>query len=354
MGSSRIALVTGLTGMDAEALTDILLSKGYTVIGTYRKTAALNLDALRARHGNNPRLHLEHCDITDGQSVKALLVGAVERYGALDEVYLLAAQSHVGHSFTSAESTVLADGMSVFHFLDNLRVLAPRSRTYFAATSELLGGDPANCPFDETSPYECRSPYAVGKNLGTLWVKYFRQTYGLFATYALLFNHSNTTRNLSFYIRRVTNAAARIALGKQTGLALGPLGFYRDEHWSDFGCEAMWQMLQLDRPETFVICRGECFHGEQFLDEAFNHFNLDWRKHVTFDAARVRPNDVVKLLGNPAKAKARLGWQPDRMPFKDHMRLMCEHDYALERGESPKRPDVFSLYPVAQPLAAAA
>lgn len=342
---TKLALVTGISGMDGEALTDILLSKGYTVIGTYRKTAALNLDAIRAGHKNDPNLHLEHCDITDGQSIKALLTTVLERHGRLDEVYLLAAQSHVGLSFTSAESTVLTDGMSVFHFLENLRTLAPKVRVYFAATSELLGGDPANCPFDETSPYECRSPYAIGKELGTRWIRYYQQTYDMFATYALLFNHSNTSRNLSFYIRRVTNGAARIALGKQSSLSLGSCGFYRDEHWSDFGCEMMWKMLQLDAPDTFVICRGECFHGEQFLDAAFGYFNLNWRKHVTLDPARLRPNEVVKLVGNPTKAVEKLGWQPRRMSFRDHVSLMCAHDWKTEHGEQPSRPDVFKLYP---------
>ncbi len=340
----KTAIITGITGMDCEALADILLTKGYTVVGTYRKTASLNLDSILLLHGNHPNLHLEHCDIADGQSVKILLDNVLGRFGHIDELYLLAAQSHVGISFSSPETTVVTDGMSVFHFLDNLRQCSPKTRTYFSATSELLGGDPANCPFDETSPYECRSPYAIGKELGTRWIKYYQQM-GMFATYGILFNHSNTSRNLSFYIRRVTNAAARIALGKQDELKLGSLGFYRDEHWSDFGCEMMWKMLQLDRPETFVICRGECFHGEQFLDEAFGHFNLSWRQYVKFDETRLRPNEVVKLVGNPSKAVEKLGWKPDRMSFKDHMRLMCDHDYLIERGEKPSRPDVFKLFP---------
>lgn len=340
--SSKIAVVTGVTGMDAEALTDILLSRGYTVIGTYRKTATLNLDTIEDSHCARGRLHLKHCDIADGQSVKTLLTSTLEEFGRIDELYLLAAQSHVGLSFTSAESTVLTNGMSVFHFLETLRTLSPKTRTYFAATSELLGGDPARCPFDESSEYECRSPYAIGKELGTRWVKYYQQM-GLFATYGVLFNHSNTSRSLSFYIRRVTNSAARIALGKQDSLPLGNLDFYRDEHWSDFGCEMMWKMLQLDTPETFVICRGEAFHGEQFLDEAFGHFNLRWQDYVKLDKERLRPNEVVKLLGDPSKAVSKLGWQPDRLSFKDHMSLMCQHDYALEKGEKPKRPNMFAM-----------
>lgn len=343
---TKTALITGLTGMDGEALASILLRKGYTVIGTYRKTATLNLDTIRAAHGNHPNLHLTHCDITDGGSVKTCILHTLERHGALDEVYLLAAQSHVGLSFTSAESTVLTDGMSVYHFLEALRQLSPKTRTYFAATSELLGGDPSRCPFDEESAYECRSPYAIGKELGTRWVRYYRQSFGLFATYALLFNHSNTSRHRSFFIRTVTNGAARIALGKQTELPLGNLDFYRDEHWADFGCEMMWKMLQLDTPETFLVCRGECFHGEQFLDEAFGYFNLNWRDYVKLDPTRLRPNEVVKLVGDPSKARERLGWRPERLPFKDHISMMCAHDYALEKtGESLPRPDVFVLYP---------
>lgn len=341
---TKIALITGITGMDSEALADILLAKGYTVIGTYRKTAALNLDSILLLHGNHPRLSLEHCDIADNQSVRTLLLKTLERFGRLDELYLLAAQSHVGLSFTTEETTVATNGISVLHFLKGLKELSSTTRTYFAATSELLGGDPTATPFDENSPYICRSPYSIGKELGTRWVHFYQQM-GLFATYGILFNHSNTSRNLSFYIRRVTNSAARIALGKQQELELGNLAFYRDEHWSDFGCEMMWKMLQLDAPETFVICRGECFHGEQFLDEAFGHFNLKWRQYVKLDKSRLRANEVVKLVGNPAKAQEKLGWRPDRMSFKDHIALMCDHDYRLEKGEPSKRANVFELFP---------
>jgi GDPmannose 4,6-dehydratase len=341
---NKVAIVTGITGMDGEALTDILLDKGYVVVGTYRKTANLNLDQIRLSHNNHRDLCLEHCDIADEQSVRALLLVVLERFGRLDELYLLAAQSHVGLSFTSARSTVLTDGMSVFDFLENIKELSPKTRTYFAATSELLGGDPKDCPFNEESLYSCRSPYSIGKELGTRWIKYYQQL-GLFATYALLFNHSNTSRHPSFFIRRVTSSAARIALGKQDELTLGSLDFYRDEHWADFGCEMMWKILQLDKPEIFLVCRGQCFHGEQFLDEAFGYFNLDWHRYVKLDPTRLRPNEVVKLLGKPDRAIDCLGWKPERMRFKDHIALMCDHDYRLEKGENPLRPDVFSLFP---------
>jgi GDPmannose 4,6-dehydratase len=256
---------------------------------------------------------------------------------------LLAAQSHVGNSFISSESTVITNGMSVYHFLENIRLLTPKTKLYFAATSELFGGNPDKCPFNELSEYECRSPYSIGKELGTRWIKYFKQTYGLFATYGLLFNHSNCNRGKNFFIRRVTNSAARIALGKQKDLALGNLNFWRDEHWGDFGTEMMWKMLQLNDPEVFVICKGECYHGEQFLDKAFGYFNLNWRKYVTFDKDRLRPNEVIKLTGDSSKAVEKLGWNPKRMSFEKHIELMCKYDYSIESTGIAERPNVFDL-----------
>jgi len=343
--NKKIALVIGISGMDGESISHLLLSKNYKVIGTYRKNTQLNLEDLVSSYPPNSDINLEYCDISDFNSVKILFENVLNKHSKIDEVYLLAAQSHVGNSFSSAETTVITNGMSVFSFLENIRNLTPKTRLYFAATSELLGGDPSRCPFNEKSEYECRSPYSIGKELGTRWIKYFNQTYGIYACYGILFNHSNCSRGKSFYIRRVTNSAARIALGKQKELYLGNLNFYRDEHWSDFGTEAMWKMLQLENPETLVVCRGKCFHGEEFLDEAFGYFNLDWKKYVKIEKSIFRPNEVVKLVGDPTKAIQKIGWRPDRMSFKNHISLMCENDVKLEQGLTPKRPDVFNLFP---------
>jgi GDPmannose 4,6-dehydratase len=342
--SKKVAIVVGITGMDGESAAHFLLSKDYTVIGTYRKNTLIDTNKIINEY-NNPNLSLEYCDITDFNSVQNLIKNVIINHSKIDEIYLLAAQSHVGNSFESPQMSVLTNGMSVFNFLENLRLLSPKTKTYFAATSELLGGDPTKTPFDEDSEYECRSPYSIGKELGTRWVKYYNQTYGMFSTYGILFNHSNNSRGESFFIKRVTKAAARISLGKQNELTLGNINFYRDEHWSDFGVEMMWEMLQLEKPETFLICRGECHHGEQFLEESFGYFNLDWKKYVKVDSSRFRPNEVVKLVGNPRKAINELGWRPNRMSFKDHINLMCKYDYELESGLLPVRPNVFELYP---------
>lgn len=342
--TNKVAIVVGISGMDAEAAAHFLLKKDYTVIGTYRKNTQLNLENLINGYPKNSDLHLEFCDINDFNSIRNLFEETLKKHNKIDEVYLLAAQSHVGNSFFSSESSVITNGMSAYNFLENIRLQTPKTKLYFAATSELLGGDPNKCPFDENSEYECRSPYSIGKELGTRWIKYYYQTYGIFGTYGILFNHSNTSRGKQFYIKRVTNSAARISLGKENELKLGNLGFWRDEHWSDFGVEMMWKMLQLDKPDTFLICRGECFHGEQFLDEAFGYFNLDWKKYVKFDESRLRANEVIKLVGTPKKAIEKLEWNPNRMSFKDHISLMCKHDFELESGQNPVRPDVFKLY----------
>lgn len=339
----KTALVVGITGMDGESAAHFLLAKGYNVIGTYRKNTQLDINVLTAQYGG--RLDIDYCEITDINSVRALVERALIKYGRVDEVYLLAAQSHVGNSFAEPAASALCNGMSVFNFLETLRHLSIKTRFYFAATSELLGGDPSKCPFDESSEYECRSPYSIGKELGTRWVKYFRQTYDMFACYGILFNHSGTSRGRSFYVRKCTSAAARIALGKDKELSLGNLNFARDEHWTDFGVEMMWKMLQRDTPETYLICRGHANTGVEFLEAAFGHFNLKWQDHVKISQDLFRANEVVKLVGNPQKAVDQLGWRPNRMSFEDHIRLMCQYDYELEGGKGPARPDVFKLFP---------
>lgn len=339
----KIAIVVGITGMDGESAAHFLLSKGYKIIGTYRKNSHIDLVDLAAKYLN--KINFEYCEISDFNSVRLLIEKCLKKYGQIDEIYLIAAQSHVGFSFEEPEKTVITNGMSAYNFLENLRNLSSKTRLYFCATSELLGGDASKCPFNEESEYECRSPYSIGKELGTRWIKYYVQTYGMFATYGVLFNHSNCSREKSFYIRKVTNTAARIALGLEKELKLGNLNFWRDEHWSDFGVEMMWKMLQLNEPKTYLICNGSGHHGEEFLNEAFNYFNLDWKKYIKIDNSLFRPNEVVKLVGNPSKAIKELDWRPNRISLKEHISLMCDYDYRLEKGEKVERPNVFKLFP---------
>lgn len=342
---NKIAIVIGVSGMDGETATRFLLNKNYKVISTYRRNTQILENELYTKFNYHNNLKLQFCDINDRYSVDSLFKNTLKDYGKIDEIYLLAAQSHVGKSFQSPEQTVLTNGMSAYYFLENIRILTPTTKIYFAATSELLGGDPKRCPFDENSVFECRSPYSIGKELAVRWIEYYKQTYNIFGSYGILFNHSSCLRNKDFFIRKVTNTAARIAIGKEQNISLGNINFYRDEHWSDFGVEAMWKILQLDNPDKFIICRGECFHGEQFLDTTFNYFNLDWKKYVKLDKDLLRPNEVIKLVGNPQKAIDKLHWKPNRMPFKDHIELMCKYDYELESDKKPILPNVFELYP---------
>lgn len=337
---SKKAIVFGINGMDARTLTRILLKKNYNVVGTYRRNTLNINDEICPLYGFDNNLSFEFCNIADFDSVRSI----IEKNKDVNEIYLLAAQSHVGASFNTAESTCITNGMSAFNVLENVSKHCPSAKIYFAATSELLGGANPMEPYTENSPFDCRSPYSIGKELGTRWVKYYRQM-GIFACYGILFNHSNVLRSKDFFIRRVTNAAARIKLGKQDSLKLGNLDFYRDEHWSDFGCEMMIAMLQNEKPKDYIIANGVTYSGKEFLENAFGYFDLDWQKYVEVDESRFRPNEVVKLIGNSEKAQKELGWIPNRMSFSEHIGLMCDWDYKLESGETPKWPEVFEMYP---------
>lgn len=324
------ALVLGITGMDGKTITHLLLSKGYKVVGTYRRVTVNLKEEIHSLYDFNENLSFEFCDINDFLSTKTLL----EKHPDVDEIYLLAAQSHVGHSFTTPNISGM-NGMSVYNVLENVRLICPKAKTYFAGTSELFGGkNPPKKGYDESCEYDCRSPYSIGKEMGTRWIKYYRQL-GLFACYGVLFNHSNEYRGLDFFVRRVTNAAAKISLGKLDKLKLGNINFCRDEHWADFGCEMMWRMLQNNEPKDYVISTGTTYYGEEYLNKSFGYFNLDWKKYVIIDESRFRPNEVDKLIGNSSLAQAELNWNPNRISFTEHIERMCKWDLLLEGGKKP-------------------
>lgn len=334
--------------MDARSTAHILLEKGNKVVFTYRRNTSFDIDShkkLFEKELSSGKGEIDYvqCDITDKWSIKTALEDVTIRYGKIDQCYLLAAQSNVGYSFEAPELTLMATGVSIFYFLDWIYNNSKDTRIFVAMTSELFGGRHKE-PCNEDSVFECRSPYSIAKEMGRRWVNYYRQM-GLFCCYAISFNHSNQYRGLDFFIRRITNAAAKIALGKLNKISLGNLDFYRDETWADFMCEKYIQMLSLDTPEDFVFATGRTNHGEEFLEHAFGYFNLDWKNCVTIDPNRFRPNEVNKLIGDPSKAKKILNWNPDRINFRQHMEMMCKWDYELESGMTPIRPDVLKMFP---------
>ena len=348
---NNIALITGSNGMDAKTLTHLLLSKDYKVILTYRRNTFFDESKIKEIFKPDllkypkSELYLEVCDISCHNSVIECIKSVLKNHSRIDELYLLAANSHVGESFKNKELAINTNGQSVYYFLESLKNLSPKTRTYFAATSELVGGI-NDGKFNEDCLWNPRSPYAIGKALGARWINFYRDSLdsGMFCCYGILFNHSNTYRSKDFVIRKITNAAARIALGKQEDLKLGHLEWARDEHFSDFGCQMMWAMLQLDKPDNFVVGTGETHWGEEYVEKAFGFFNLDWKKYVKFDDNLKRPNEVVRLIADSTKAQKVLGWKPNRMPFSDHIKLMCQFDYDLEQTGVATRPDVLNTY----------
>ena len=351
--NNKVALITGATSMDGRTLTHILISMGYKVILTYRRTANLDLEDTKKLFIDDLVLYPESSldfifmDIVDQSSIRLAIRSILEnpKYGKIDEFYNFAAQSHVYESFKNPDYTMKASGISVFYMLEAIKELSPKTRFFQACTSEMFGGNPDRCPFDENSPFECRSPYAIAKRVSYDWITYFRQTYGLFACAAFCFNHSGIYRGPEFFIQKCCLAATRIYLGKQKELVLGNLDFERDESLADFCVEAFWKMLQLDKPEDFVVGRGKSFSGEEFLDVIFSHFSLNWKKYIKQDKSLFRDNEVVKLVSNPSKAIKILNWNPERISLKDHTWIMSQYDYQLELGQKPIRPDVFKLYP---------
>jgi GDPmannose 4,6-dehydratase len=350
--NGKVALITGINGMDAKTLTHILLSRNYKVILTYRRNTVLDTNNILclfdADLKNYPESSVDtvFMDITDQSSVDGAIINVLQKYGKIDELFHLAAQSHVGESFKSEVSSITTNGMSSFYILEALRKHSIKTHFYFANTSECFGGDPNNCPFNENSPQELRSPYSLGKNLGANITRYFRETYGMYACFGWLFNHSNIYRGDIFLFMRVIKSAARISLGMEKELKLGFLGFYRDEHLSDFGCEMMIKILNNPKgPIDYVVGNGNANYGEDYLYHSFNYFNLDWKKYVKVDESRFRPNEVVKLVADPRKAIEDLGWKPNRINLKQHIDLVAKYVFDKESGKIPVRPDVFSLYP---------
>lgn len=338
---SKKALITGITGQDGSYLAELLLEKGYDVHGVIRRSSSFNTGRIDHIY-NDPKFSgkkffLHYGDITDTSNINRLL----EKIEP-DEIYNLAAQSHVKVSFEVPEYTAEVDAVGTLRFLDAIRETGIKTRFYQASTSELYGKVQA-VPQDEKTPFYPRSPYGVAKLYGYWIIVNYREAYNIFACNGILFNHESPRRGETFVTRKITMAAAKIKLGLQQKLSLGNLNAKRDWGFAPEYVEGMWRMLQQDAPEDFVLATGETREVREFVDAAFNELgmNLKWEGNgesekgllngkvvVDVDPKYYRPTEVELLIGNPAKAKQKLGWEA-KTKFADLARLMAKADFEL-------------------------
>jgi GDPmannose 4,6-dehydratase len=322
MSGSKRVLITGITGQDGSYLAELLLSRDYEVHGLIRRSSTFNTSRIEHLyvdpHDPGARLFLHYVDLSDSGQLTNLIYNVQPQ-----EIYHLAAQSHVRVSFDVPEYTGDITGLGLTRILEAVRRSGIKTRFYQASSSELFGDAPP--PQSETTPFQPRSPYAAAKLYAYWMVRNYREAYGMFAVNGILFNHESPRRGETFVTRKITRAAARIKLGLQKKLYLGNLEARRDWGYAPEYVEAMWLMLQQDEPEDFVIATGESHSVREFLEEVFAHVDLDWREYVEIDPRYFRPTEVECLLGDASKAKQKLGWQP-RVTFKELARLMVEAD----------------------------
>jgi GDPmannose 4,6-dehydratase len=320
------ALITGITGQDGSYLTELLLGKGYDVYGVMRRASTFNTERVdhiyQDPHESGRRMRLLYGDLNDASSLNKIL-----RDIQPDEIYNLGAQSHVRVSFDIPEYTAEVGALGALRLLEAIRETGLRETRFYQASSSELYGKVREIPQSETTPFYPRSPYAVAK-LYAYWITVnYRESYGLFACNGILFNHESERRGETFVTRKITRAAAAIKLGLQDKLYLGNLDAKRDwGHARDY-CEAMWLMLQQDEPDDYVIATGETHSVREFLDEAFGHLDLDWKRYVEIDPRYFRPAEVDLLIGDSSKARKKLGWEP-KITFKELARKMVDADLA--------------------------
>jgi len=319
---TKTAFITGITGQDGSYLAELLLHKGYEVIGMVRRSSTINYE--RIAHIQD-RITCVSGDLLDEVSMIEIL-----RDHQPDEVYNLAAQSFVQTSFGQPVLTGETTALGVTRLLDAIRLVNPEIRFYQASSSEMFGKG-REVPQTGRTPFHPRSPYGVAKVYGHWITVNYRESYGLHATSGILFNHESPRRGLEFVTRKITHGAARIRLGQVRQLALGNLDAQRDWGYAADYVEAIWRMLQQDEPDDYVICTGETHSVHQLCDLAFGHLGLNWRDHVVQDPRFMRPAEVDLLVGDASKAERVLGWQPSTS-FADLVRLMVDADMALLQG----------------------
>lgn len=349
------ALISGITGQDGSFLAELLIEKGYEVHGIIRRSSSFNTARIEHLYlkewikdqRQDRAVNLHYGDMTDSSSLIRILQQVQP-----DEIYNLAAQSHVKVSFDVPEYTAETDAVGTLRLLEAVRILGmeKRTRIYQASTSELYGMV-QQVPQNETTPFYPRSPYGVAKLYGFWITKNYRESYGMFAVNGILFNHESERRGENFVTRKITLAAARIARGLQDKLYLGNLSAMRDWGYARDYVECMWLMLQNDKPEDFVIATGEAHSVREFCTLAFGHVGIElmWqgegldekgvdaatgRVLVEVDKRFFRPAEVEQLLGDASKAQRELGWNPRATSFEDLVRIMVEHDIRLVEGEA--------------------
>jgi GDPmannose 4,6-dehydratase len=330
---SKTALITGITGQDGSYLSELLLAKGYDVHGIIRRASTFNTDRIDHiyvdPHEGSAPFHLHYGDLTDGTGLRRILESAQP-----DEVYNLAAQSHVKVSFAQSEYTADVVATGTLRLLEAVRDYCGNTkravRFYQASSSEMFGSSPP--PQNEHTPFHPRSPYAASKVAAYWYAVNYREAYGLFICNGILFNHESPRRGETFVTRKVTRAVGRIKAGLQEKLFLGNIHARRD--WGDAGdyVRGMWLMLQQPEPDDYVLATGESHSVEEFVAEAFAHAGLDWRRYVEMDPRYLRPSEVDKLEGDATKARERLGWAP-AVTFRQLVQTMVDHDVILAEQE---------------------
>jgi GDPmannose 4,6-dehydratase len=326
---TKRALITGITGQDGSYLAELLLNKGYEVHGVIRRASTFNtsrIDHLYVDpHSPGAKLFLHYGDLSDGVRLVTLLAEIDP-----DEVYNLAAQSHVRVSFDEPEHTADTTGSGTIRMLEAVRLSGINTRFYQASSSEMYGATPP--PQNENTPFYPRSPYGAAK-LYSYWItRNYREAYGLFAANGILFNHESPRRGETFVTRKITRAVAAIKAGKQEYLYMGNLDAVRDWGYAAEYVEGMWRMLQVDEPDDYVLATGEGFTVREFLEIAFGHVDLNWQDHVRFDERYLRATEVDSLIGDASRAREKLGWVPT-IHGRELARLMVDADVeALEHA----------------------
>ena len=330
----KIAFITGITGQDGSYLAELLLAKGYLVHGLIRRASTFNTQRIEHLytdpHDPKTRLFLHYGDLTDGSRMSNLLATIQP-----DEIYNLAAQSHVRVSFDEPEYTGDTTGLGTIRLLEAFRQSAPEARFYQASSSEMFGA--ANPPQNEDTVFYPRSPYGVAKVYSYWITKNYREAYGLFAVNGILFNHESPRRGETFVTRKISRAVARISAGRQTEVYLGNLDARRDWGYAPEYVVAMWKMLQIDEPHDLVIGTGTDFSVQDFVRLSFEHVGLDWEKYVRFDEKYLRPTEVDSLIADARKAQELLNWQFSVTP-QELASIMVDHDIASLEGYTSDRP----------------